>query len=114
MRVYVPANLALLAESAEAGVIPGSNEYFIAEDESEDAEYEALWYAANDAADLLHGVGRRVVIVAEAVAGEDGVAAVPMEKVLAVHADTEDVDPLADNLPDLGWFAVQEIPDLLG
>jgi hypothetical protein len=36
--------------------------------------------------------------------------------VRAVHADAEDIDPAAydpDGVGDLGWYAVQEIPDLL-
>ena len=36
-----------------------------------------------------------------------------MSLVVAVHADTEDVDPAGPDLPDLGWYAVQEIPELL-
>jgi hypothetical protein len=36
-----------------------------------------------------------------------------MSLVVSVHADAEDVDPADANLPELGWYAVQEIPDLL-
>ena len=37
-----------------------------------------------------------------------------MRAVHAVHADTVDIDPsLPEQLGDLGWFGVQEIPDLL-
>ena len=42
-------------------------------------------------------------------------SAIPMRLVQAVHADTEDIDPSSpEQLGDLGWFGVQEIPDLLG
>jgi hypothetical protein len=41
-------------------------------------------------------------------------SAIPMRLVHAVHADTVDIDPtLPERLGDLGWFGVQEIPDLL-
>jgi hypothetical protein len=33
--------------------------------------------------------------------------------VAAVHADPEPVDPASEDLPDLGWYAVQEIEELL-
>lgn len=110
-RVYVPVSREELAAYLEAGLVPGSNEYVVAEDESEDAEYEALEAAAADARDRLDGPGRRYVIVAEA--GIEG-GEIPWRLVHAVHADTEDVDPAADALPELAWFATQEIPDLIG
>ncbi|HEX7739189.1 MAG TPA: hypothetical protein VF426_06045 [Marmoricola sp.] len=117
MRVYIPASLPLLASWVEAGRVPASNEYFVADDESEDAEYVAMVAAAIDAADLLDGPGRRVVVVGPAVgAGGDEdphIAAIPVEEILAVHVDDEDVDPEAEELPDLGWYAPQEIPALL-
>jgi hypothetical protein len=117
VRVYIPGSLDMLASWVEEGRVPASNEYFLAEDESEEAEYEAMEAAAFEAADFLAGPGRRVVVVADAVpAGEPGnehVAAVPIDKILAVHADTEDVDPHSEDLPELGWFATQEIHDLL-
>ena len=65
---------------------------------------------------------RRVVLVAEvpqvtedrestAVSVD---AAIAMRLVEAVHADTTDFDPSSpETLGDLGWFAVQEIADLL-
>jgi hypothetical protein len=117
VRVYIPGSLEMLARWVENGQVPASSEYFLADDESEEAEYAAMEAAVFEAADFLAVPGRRVVVVADAVpAGEPGnehVAAVPINKILAVHSDTDDVDPLADELPDLAWFATQEIPDLL-
>ena len=111
MRVYVPASLTALAELVARGELPPSSDRFVAADDTEEAEYDALGEAAEASAAMLGGVGRRVVVVAE-VPDPDG--AVPLTLVEAVHADTADVDPGVDDLPDLGWYAVQEIPDLLG
>ena len=114
-RVYVPATLALLAELAEGG-LPASVERYVAEDESEEAEYDALMAAAAESRSLLAGPGRRVVVVAE-LADPDG--PVPLDRVVAVHADDPDdrSDPdhprEAGEDDDLGWYATQEIPDLL-
>ena len=106
-RVYLPATLDRLAAYQREGVVPASAERFVAEDDSEDAEYAALGEAADAAADLLDDPGRRVVLVAEV---GDPDAAVPLAEVVAVHVDVrEDADP--DD--DLGWFATQEIPHLL-
>jgi hypothetical protein len=111
VRVYVPATLAALAELAARGELPPSTDRFVAADDTEEAEYDALGEAAAASAAMLGGVGRRVVVVAE-LPDPDG--AVPLTLVAAVHADTDDVDPGATDLPDLGWYAVQEIADLLG
>jgi hypothetical protein len=110
MRIYVPATLVTLAHFVDAGEVPAGEDRFVAADESEEAEYDALATAADAAAELLAGRGRRVVVVAEV---SDPDAAVPMRLVASVHADTDVVDPGAADLPDLGWYAVQEIPDLL-
>jgi hypothetical protein len=113
MRVYVPATLAGLAAYVRSGTVPSIAERFTAVVESEEAEYDALTEAAEAAAALLDEPGRRVVIVAD-LADED--AAFGMEQIDAVHADTDDIDPAGDPdaLPDLGWFAAQEIDDLIG
>jgi hypothetical protein len=110
VRVYVPATLAVLAELSARGELPPSADRFVAADETEEAEYDALSEAAAVSAALLGGVGRRVVVVAE-LTDPDG--PVPVNLVDAVHADADDVDPAAGDLPDLGWYAVQEIEDLL-
>lgn len=111
MRVYVPATLTVLAELATRGELPPSIDRFVAADDTEEAEYDALTEAAAASEAMLGGSGRRVVVVAE-VPDPDGV--VPLTLVEAVHADTDDVDPNSADLPDLAWYAVQEIPDLLG
>lgn len=110
MRIYLPSTLAGLAGFVAAGVLPASVERFTATDESEEAEYDALAAAAEDATALLDGPGRRVVVVAE-VGDVDG--PVSLGEVVAVHADSSTVDPGARELPELGWFATQEIDDLL-
>lgn len=109
-RVYVPTTLSRLAGFVAAGSVPAAGERYLAPDDSEEAEYEALEAAAEDSAGLLDGPGRRVVVVAE-VADPD--AGFGLERIVAVHADTEDVDPRSEDLPDLGWYATQEIEDLL-
>lgn len=111
VRVYVPSTLAALAGILADGVVPAGDERFVAVDETEEAEYAALLEAADVSAGLLEGPGRRVVIVAEL---DDPDAAVPLPLVRAVHADSEDVDPGDPDLPDLGWYAAQELADLLG
>ena len=107
-RVYVPTTLAGLAGFVRTGVVPGSAGRVPATDDSEESEYAALMTAAAGSAELLDGPGRRVVVVAEVV---DPTADIPLDRVVAVHVDTEDD---ADEDDDLAWFATQEIPDLLG
>lgn len=111
MRVYVPASLTLLAEYAESGIVP-SGERLVAAEETEESEYDALCDAAEASAVLVGSAGRRVVIVADV---PDPDAAFGLDRIQAVHADTEDLDLTGDPdvLPELAWFATQEIPDLL-
>jgi hypothetical protein len=111
VRVYVPATLMLLAEYAENGTVPAGAERLIAAEETEESEYDALCAAAEASAALVGDSGKRVVIVADV---PDPDAAFGFDRVRAVHADTEVLDLGADpdDLPELGWFATQEIPDL--
>ena len=118
MRLYVPATLDLLAQWQAAGQVPpgepGAASAFEAPDTSEEGEYAALMAAADASTALLSAggaaSGRRVVLVAETTAGD---GPVPAAEWVALHADVGDRPVGADPDEDLGWFATQEIPDLL-
>jgi hypothetical protein len=111
VRVYVPATVDLLREWYAAGALPSTEDGFVAPDASEEAEYAALMSAADASTALRHGAaGRRVVVVADTAAGD---GPVPLREWAAVHADLAERGPDADPDEDLGWFGVQEIPDLL-
>jgi len=112
MRIYVPATVDLLAQWHEAGQLPSTADGFVPPDDSEEGEYAALMSAADASAALLAGAGRRVVVVVETDGAGDG--PVPLREAVAVHADETERPADADPDEDLGWFAVQEIPDLLG
>ena len=106
-RVYLPLTLELLRTGHEAGSWPASADRFVAPDDTEDGEYAALMAAADASRAMLAGPGRRVVVVAEV---DDADGPVPLADVVAVHVDERD-DAADDD--DLGWWATQEIPDLL-
>ena len=116
-RLYLPATVHDLAELDRLRALAVSDAVVVAPDESEEAEYDALMTAAEVSASLVAGLApgerRRVVIVAE-VAGT--AETVGLSEVVAVHADDRDVPPGVDpgDLGDLGWYATQEIRDLLG
>jgi hypothetical protein len=134
VRIYVPTTLTGLAGFVgDGGVGPTPvraravttwlREVWPEGDE-EEWEYAALSAAADDSAVLLtdEDPPRRVVVVAEVdavVESEDSSlvevhSAFPMRLVRAVHADSEDIERVTSGeLGDLGWYAVQEIPDLL-
>ncbi len=107
VRVYVATTLADLAAYADAGSIPEGVARLAAPEDSEDAEYATLMEAAATSRELLGGPGRRVVVVAEVATSE---GPVPMDRVVAVHVDTDDD---AEDDDDLAWYATQEIPDLV-
>lgn len=132
VRVWVPASLGLLDDWFGAReVAPGRGHAVTAElrdnwpeGSDEEWEYAVLLAAADDAAVLLDRPGRRVVVVLEAPSVEelDGTRVafagpVPWRRVAAVHADPADVAVAlgadVDELPDLGWYGAQEVPDLL-
>jgi hypothetical protein len=113
VRVYLPTTLALLAEQHAAGELVVPEQIVVAAAEDEEAEYDALMTAAELSAELLAGPGRRVVAVAELDKEPEPGWTVPLRRVVAVHADTEDRPAGADPDEDLGWFATQEIPYLL-
>lgn len=110
MRVYLPTTMAGLARLRDDGSLPASAERYVADGDSEEQEYAALMAAAAEAAELLDGPGRRVVVVAD-VADADG--AVPLRDVVAVHADPADRPAGADPEEDLGWYGTQEIDAVL-
>jgi hypothetical protein len=112
VRVYVPATLTLLRRWRDAAEVPASADRLVAGGADEDHEYAALMGAADASTVLLDGPGRRVVVVGEVTSG-DGSGAVPMRDVVAVHADVVDRPVGADPDEDLGWWATQEISDLL-
>jgi len=134
-RVYVPATLTSLARFTEEGGIGPTPVYAHAvtawlraawpEADQEEWEYAALMAAADASLAFLteEDLPRRVVLVAETddlIEDPESTAltidsAIPMRAVHAVHADTVDINPsLPEQLGDLGWFGVQEIPNLLG
>lgn len=133
-RVYVPASLDALERYAEEGGIGPSPVYghavtewlreSWAEADEEEWAYAALMAAADQSARNLteEQRPRRVVLVVEVeriTADRESTAvtvdsAIALRLVQAVHADTADVEPAsAEDLGDLAWFGVQEIPDLL-
>ena len=113
MRLYLPTTLDRLGEQYADGAFVVPADLVVAEDDSEDAEYAALMTAADASATLVDGPGRRVVVVAELDREPEPGWSVPLKRVVAVHADLEDRPVDADPDEDLGWFATQEIPDLL-
>ncbi len=107
MRVYLPLTLERLAEYDATGAVPADVERYVAEDESEEAEYAALMTAADASNDLLGAPGRRVVLAADV---DESAGAVLKQTWAAVHVD---VDDDADPDDDLAWYATQEISELL-
>lgn len=137
VRIYVPATLTTLAGFVAAGGVGPTPVHARAvtawlreawpEADEEEWEYAALMAAADDSAALLteDDPPRRVVLAAdvETVVASEGSSRVEVDSafgmtlVKAVHVDTEDLDRGAaydpEELGDLGWYAVQEISDLL-
>jgi hypothetical protein len=99
MRRYQPTTLPALGQ----GIVV-DDDVVVATSESEDDEYAALMTAADLSAERLDGLPdgqrRRVVVV----------LAPAEDKVLAVHADTEDD---ADPDDELAWYAPQEVDSLV-
>ena len=136
-RVYVPTTLDGLTRCVgDGGVGPAPVHAHAVtawlreswpEGDQEEWEYAALSAATDDATLALteDDRPRRVVLVAEVgdvtERGDSTVvtvdSAIAMRQVVAVHADTGDLDLTAPldpaTLDDLGWFGVQEISDLI-
>jgi hypothetical protein len=113
VRGYLPTTLRMLGEYVATGQITGAHDLVVATEESEDAEYAALCEAADLSAALVGREGprgRRVVVVVETA---DPRGTIPLHEVVAVQADTTDVDPYDEDPAELAWFATQEIADLL-
>jgi len=110
IRAYLPTTIALLAEQHANGEVVVTDEVVVATDDDEESEYDALMTAAESSAARLSGPGRRVVVVAELDKAPEPGWTIPLKRIVAVHADTEDG---ADPDDDLAWFATQEIPFLL-
>jgi hypothetical protein len=114
MRLYVPATVELLARWHAAGEVPATDPGMLgayeAPDDTEEGEYAALMSAADASVALLAGPGRRVVLVVESGPGD---RPAPARTWQAVHADPGDRPAGADPDEDLGWFATQEIGDLI-
>ncbi len=137
VRIYIPATLTSLAKFlADGGIGPAPVRARAVtswlreswpEAEEDEWEYAALMAAADDSVALLTADDppRRVVLAADvdAVVEHEDSSLVEVDSafgfslVKAVHADTDDLERGAtydpDELGDLGWYAVQEIPDLL-
>ena len=119
VRAYLPTTIALLAEQHEQGAFVVTDDVVVLDgtEDDEEAEYDALMTAAVASAALVAGTdtraGRRVVVVAELDRVPEIGWTIPLKRVVAVHADTEDRPADADPDDDLGWFATQEIPHLL-
>lgn len=110
-RIYVPSTLPDLAQSWRSGQVVERAERVVAADEAEDSEYAALLDAADASGELLAGLPdgqrRRVVVVAEPTTGGDEIS---WRDVVSLHVDdADDTDPDED----LGWWATQEIEDLV-
>lgn len=114
VRAYLPTTIARLAEEHDQGAFTVTDDVVVLETDGDDeeAEYDALMTAADASAALLGGGGRRVVVVAELDREPETGWTIPLKRVVAVHADTEDRAADADPDDDLGWFATQEIPHL--
>jgi hypothetical protein len=113
VRVYLPTTLELLAEQHAAGELVVTDDAVSSDDDAEEAEYSALMTAADASAAMLAGPGRRVVVVAELDKEPEPGWTIPLKRVVAVHADTEDRPEDADPDDDLAWFATQELEYLL-
>jgi hypothetical protein len=116
VRAYLPTTLALLSEQHARGEVVVTDDVVVLPvdgEGDEEAEYDALMTAAVASAELLGGPGRRVVVVAELEREPEPGWTIPLKRVVAVHADTEDRPADADPDDDLQWFATQEIAYLL-
>lgn len=141
MRIYIPVTFVGLGRAVSSGSLPASGwrgyQLPAPADDAETAEYETLRLAADRSLEALRSEPeaprRRAVVVANVPDGwtepePDGTVVltrkVPVEKFLAVYADSPDSataviqalngkdSPIGET--DLLWFARQELPELVG
>lgn len=112
-RVYVPLAIDGLASAHADDAVVATDDVVVAADDSEDEEYAALMTAADLSAALAGPTGRRVVLVAELDRAPEPGDRIPRKRWVAVHADDAERGADADPDDDLGWFGVQEIPQLV-
>ena len=112
-RVYVPLTLDALGAAHAEDAVVATDDVVVAVDDSEDEEYAALMTAADVSAALAGPTGRRVVLVAELDRVPEAGDRIPRKRWVAVHADDAERGADADPDDDLGWFGVQEIPQLV-
>ncbi|HYF74388.1 MAG TPA: hypothetical protein VD864_16285, partial [Nocardioides sp.] len=98
VRVYLPTTIARLAEEHAEGAFAVTDDAVVIEasGDDEEGEYAALMTAADASAALVAGPGRRIVVVAELDQEPETGWAIPLKRVVAVHADTEDRPAGAD------------------
>ena len=132
VRVWLPATVAELGHWWADREVPVRAGHAVTaalraswpEGSEEEWEYAVLLAAAEDAAEMLTSPGRRVVVVADADDGavEEGegsavrlAAPVPWRRLAALHADPPGtlVEPAEQDVPELCWYAVQEVPDII-
>lgn len=108
IRVYVPATFEELARFHADDAVPTTGAV-LAEDTTEEAEYDALMEAAVLSAERAAATSdpRRVVIAVDVTT--PGLTAAVAD-VASVHVDPA---PGAEPDDDLAWYARQEIPHLL-
>lgn len=115
MRLYVPATLDLLGRWHKAGEVRPPTPVCSARSRRPTTPRRGSTPPScrrpTSPQSCCAGPGRRVVLVVESRSPSDAARSRDWQ---AVHADVADRAEGADPDEDLGWFATQEIPDLIG